>query len=97
MFQFFHAFPLGYPIVQFEVDVIVQEEWACGSVLACLERAAVCGAAAESCHANSLSTAVDAVPVPAVLSVLFLCQGLHYHQDLLSWTDASGQSLNVHV
>ena len=65
-----------------EVDV-VQEEWACGSVLSRLELAAVCGAAAESCHANSLLTAVDAtVPVPAVLSVLFfflLGQGLHHH------------------
>jgi len=65
--------PLGSPIMS-EVDV-VQEEWACGSVLSRLELAAVCGAAAESCHANSLLTAVDAtVPVPAVLSVSFFAR-----------------------
>lgn len=53
MFLFFSFFfPLGSPIMS-EVDV-VQEEWACGSVLSRLELAAVCGAAAESCPANSL-------------------------------------------
>lgn len=64
----------GPLIMQSEVDVVAQEEWVCGSIFSRLELAAVCGAAAESCHANSLLTAVDAtVPVPAVLSVLFFC------------------------
>ena len=62
----------GPLIMQSEVDVVAQEEWVRGSIFSRLELAAVCGAAAESCHANSLLTAVDAtVPVPAVLSVLF--------------------------
>ena len=65
----------GPLIMQSEVDVVAQEEWVCGSIFSRLELAAVCGAAAESCHANSLLTAVDAtVPVPAVLSVSFFAR-----------------------